>query len=217
MKTQVTKTDFKKEIATYSAPMARCEIVTVPPLQFIAIDGHGDPNTAPEYRDAVTSLYPLAYALKFFSRAKLGLDFVVMPLEGLWWADDMAAFSTARDKTAWNWTLMIMVPQWLTADYVAATQKSVAVKGAAPAIGAARLERFDEGLVVQTLHVGPYDAEGPTIEKMHSQFIPDHGLAMTGKHHEIYLSDPRRVSPDKLRTIVRQPVLHQPVAPAASA
>lgn len=197
------KTDFKKEIAAYSAPRGRFQIVEVPSLQFLMIDGHGDPNDSPLYTESVAALYPLAYRLKFLSKRELDRDHVVMPLEGLWWADDMASFTSGRDKSQWDWTMMIMVPPEITAGHL---DRVRAEADAAPALARVRLERFDEGLCVQTLHVGSYDDEAPVLAAMHERFIPDEGLRMTGKHHEIYLGDPRRTAPEKLRTILRQPV-----------
>lgn len=200
------KTDFKKQIATYTARRGTFEVVTVPAMQFLMIDGHGDPNTSPAYQDAVTTIYPVAYALKFLSKNELGRDHTVMPLEGLWWAEDMAAFSSARDKSRWSWTMMIMVPDWITCEHFDAARRAVERKGAGPALDNLRLELFDEGLSVQILHVGPYDEEGPVLAAMHDEFLPAHSLRMTGKHHEVYLGDPRRAAPDKLKTILRQPV-----------
>ncbi|MCP1411640.1 GyrI-like domain-containing protein [Paenarthrobacter sp. A20] len=202
------KSDFKKEIRTYSAKHGEFSLVTVPPLQFLMIDGHGNPNTSEAYKDALATLYPVAYKLKFFSKNELDKDYGVMPLEGLWWADDMEAFTSARDKSQWDWTLMNMVPGWITSEHFDAAREVVAKnkKGEAPALEALRLETLEEGLSVQTLHIGPYDAEGPVLEEMHSSFIPGNSLAMTGKHHEIYLGDVRRTAPEKLKTILRQPV-----------
>ncbi|MCU1509806.1 MAG: hypothetical protein JWQ12_2071 [Glaciihabitans sp.] len=200
------KADFKKQIETYSARRGTFSIVTVPSLQYLMIDGHGDPNTAKAYQDALTSLYPLAYKLKFFSKGELDRDYSVMPLEALWWSDDMDSFTTARDKSRWEWTLMNMLPEWITREHLDAAREMVAQKGGAPALDAVRLEQFDEGLSVQTLHVGSYDDETPVLDAMHNEFIPANRLQLTGKHHEIYLSDARRTSPDKLRTILRQPV-----------
>ena len=200
------KVDLKKQLAAYGATRGSFEIVTVPPLRYLAVDGAGDPNTAQAYADALTTLYPVAYALKFLSKRELDRDYVVMPLEALWWSDDMAAFTLARDKTRWRWTAMILVPDWIDDAHVEVAVQRVRAKGAAPVIDALRVEALDEGLCVQTLHVGPYDAEGPVLEAMHDDFIPGHDLRMTGRHHEIYLGDPRRTVPEKLRTILRQPV-----------
>ena len=200
------KTDHRKLIDTYTAPRGTFQVVTVPPLQFLMIDGHGDPNTSPAYRAALTTIYPVAYTLKFASKRELDRDYAVMPLEALWWSEDMDAFTTARDKSRWDWTLMIMVPDWTTAEHADEARRVVERKGGAPALEHLRLETFDEGLAVQTLHVGTYDDEAPVLEAMHHEFIPAQSLRMTGKHHEVYLSDPRRTAPHRLRTILRQPV-----------
>ena len=201
------KTDFRKDIETYSARRGDFSVVQVPALDYLMIDGQGDPNTAPAYRDALASLFPLAYALKFFSKKSLDRDYGVMPLEALWWSADMATFTTARDKSRWHWTLLIMVPDWITAEHVEATRETARGKG--PAVDEVRLERLDEGMSVQTLHVGPYDDEGPVLQALHQEYLPAHGLRVTGRHHEIYLSDARRTAPDKLRTILRQPVAEE--------
>lgn len=200
------KVDFKKQIETYSAPRGRFEIVTVPQMQFLMIDGHGDPNTSKAYEAALTTIYPVAYTLRFLSKNELDRDYTVMPLEGLWWADDMISFTSARDKSRWDWTVMIMTPEWITSEHFGSAVESVRRKGAAALLDAIRLEAFDEGLAVQTLHIGPYDDEAPLLDAMHNDFIPSNSLRMTGRHHEIYLSDPRRAAPEKLRTILRQPV-----------
>lgn len=200
------KLDLKREIPTYAARPGVFEVVEVPPLQYLAIDGRGDPNTAQAYADALATLYPVAYALKFLSKRELERDYVVPPLEALWWADDLAHFTAARDKTRWQWTVLNLVPDWLTGEHVEAAREAVARKGGAPALAELRLEPLAEGLCVQTLHVGPYDDEGPVLAQMHDEVIPARGLAMTGRHHEIYLSDARRTAPAKLRTILRQPV-----------
>lgn len=201
-----TKVDFKKEIASYKAKNGTFAVLEVPDMHFLMIDGHGDPNTAQDYRDALETLYPVAYKLKFFSKQELGRDYSVMPLEGLWWSEDMASFTTDRDKSRWDWTMMIMTPDWITPEHVEAAKQAVRAKGGAPALQSLRFASLVEGLCVQTLHTGPYDAEGPVLEEMHSNFIPAHHLRMSGKHHEIYLSDARRTAPEKLKTILRQPV-----------
>jgi len=200
------KTDLKREIATYSARHGRFDIVDVAPARFLMVDGEGDPNTSTSYSDAVSTLYPVAYRLKFFSKTELERDFVVMPLEALWWADDYASFTSARDKSQWRWTAMLLTPAWLTDAHVEAARTAVATKGGAPSLDALRCETLDEGLAVQTLHIGPYDAEGPVLDRLHREFVPANGLRETGHHHEIYFGDARRTAPDKLRTILRQPV-----------
>ncbi len=199
------KIDFKKTLDSYQARSGEFRVLDVPPMQYLMVDGHGDPNSSAEYTDAVEALYPLAYKLKFASK-DLGRDFTVMPLEGLWWADDPTAFTTARDKSQWSWTLMIMQPDWITTDLFGGAVAKVGAKDAPRSLGAIRLESLDEGQCVQTLHLGPFDEEGPTLARMHDEVIPERGLRMSGTHHEIYLSDLRRTAPSKLRTILRQPV-----------
>jgi len=199
----VTKVDLKRELPSYAAKRGVFDIVEVPPLRYLAIDGSGDPNTSDEYRDALATLFPVAYKLKFLSKRELDCDYVVPPLEALWWSDDMATFTTARDKSRWSWTVLSLVPDWITDDLVARARDAV---GAAPALDLLRIEDLNEGRSVQTLHVGSYDDEAPVLEELHERFIPDSGLRMTGLHHEVYLSDARRTDPAKLRTILRQPV-----------
>lgn len=203
------KVDVKRSLDAYRARRGSFRIVDIPEMQFLMVDGRGDPNTSPAYTQAIEALYPVAYALKFASKVDLGRDYVVPPLEGLWTADDMAAYTSAVDRSQWRWTLMIMTPDWLDDDAFAAAVERTRTKAKdAPArLDAVRLASLAEGRCVQTLHVGPYDAEGEVLAQMHEEFIPDHGLRMTGHHHEIYLSDARRVAPEKLRTILRQPVL----------
>jgi hypothetical protein len=176
------KADLRREIAAYFARRGTFTLLEVPPLQHLAVDGRGDPNTSTAYGDALAALYPLAYGLKFLSR-DLGRDHTVMPLEALWWSDDLAAFTSARDKSRWEWTVMIMVPDWITAEHVA-TARTTLVRRSPARASAVRLVRLEEGLSV----------------------LPAHGLRMRGKHHEIYLNDARRTAPARLRTILRQPV-----------
>jgi hypothetical protein len=200
-----SKTDFKRELSCYTAKRNSPQVVEVPDLRYLMIDGHGDPNT-PAYGAAVSALYPVAYTLKFASRRQLDRDYVVMPLEGLWWADDMDTFTSARDKEQWDWTLMIMVPDWITAEMFTEAVEQVGMKDRPARLDDLRLEVLSEGRCVQALHIGTYDDEAELLRSMHEEFIPRQGLRMVGRHHEIYLSDPRRVEPAKLRTILRQPV-----------
>lgn len=202
----MSKVDFKKTLDSYRASVGTFRVIDVPQMRYLMIDGHGDPNTSPLYADTLASLYPVAYTIKFASKQDLDLDYVVPPLEGLWWAEDMASFTTARDKSRWDWTMMLMVPDWIDEAIVAAAVEKVGTKSPPPRLGDIRLEPLTEGRCVQTLHVGSFDDEAPVLAQMHENFIPSHGLALTGKHHEIYLSDARRVAPEKLRTILRQPV-----------
>ena len=202
--------DFKKTLDSYQAKRNQFRILTVPPIQYLMIDGHGDPNTSPVFSEAIEALYPVAYKLKFASKQELGRDYTVMPLEGLWWSDDMATFTSARDKSQWDWTLMIMQPDWITAEMVAAAVAKVAAKAPPKNLDRVRLETLDEGVCVQTLHIGSYDDETAILAQLHNEFIPANRLNMVKKHHEIYFSDFRKVSPDKLRTILRQPVTPHP-------
>lgn len=201
------KVDVKKSLDSYRARRGEYRFLDVPPLSYLMVDGHGDPNTSAAYADALAAVYPVAYTLKFASKQELSRDYVVPPLEALWWAEDMTSFTSARDKSRWSWTVMILVPEWLRSAQVAGAIEAVRAKRASPvALDLVRLETLEEGRCVQTLHVGPYDDEAPVLAELHDVVVPEAGLRMTGKHHEIYLSDPRRVEPARLRTILRQPV-----------
>jgi hypothetical protein len=200
------KYDVKRDRRELYAASARdFTIVDVPPIAYLAVDGHGDPNTAPEYADAVEALFGVAYAVKFGSKRQLGRDFVVAPLEGLWRADDPDAFVT-RDKGAWSWTMLIAQPDWIDEAMVADAVAAVRAKGERAALDRVRLRELREGRSAQILHVGSYDDESPTLARLHHEWMPQHGLTFNGDHHEIYLSDARRTAPEKLRTILRQPV-----------
>lgn len=202
----MAKVDLKRAIASYRARPGVFEILDIPPLRYLMIDGHGDPNDPDgEYADALTTIYPVAYTLKFARREETGNDYVVMPLEALWWAEDMAHFTTHRDKSRWSWTMLNLVPDDVTDTQFEQARDAAAAKGAA-AVDRIRLETLAEGRCVQTLHIGPYDDEGPVLAAMHDEFVPAHDLTLAGRHHEIYLSDARRTDPARLRTILRQPV-----------
>ncbi|UCG04107.1 MAG: GyrI-like domain-containing protein [Candidatus Heimdallarchaeota archaeon] len=202
------KIDFKKELKEYYSNVSPKEfsIVDVPPLNFLMIDGQGYPGTSQEYQDAMQTLYPLSYTLKFMMKKK-GKDYVVMPIEGLWWAENMNVFTEAfmEKKDEWLWTSMIMQPDFITQELVDQAIKDVRKKKDPPAISKLRFENYHEGLSVQILYFGSYSDEGPTISRMH-QYAEDQGYRLRGKHHEIYLSDPRRTKPEKLKTIIRQPI-----------
>ena len=197
------KTDFKKTLDGYRAARGHFRVLDVPPTRYLMVDGHGDPNTSPVFASAVAALYPVAYKLKFAGK-DLGRDYVVPPLEGLWWADDMESFTTARDKSRWDWTLMLMVPDWLD---------DALVTAAAEQAGDVRVETLAEGRCVQTLHVGSFDEEAEVLARFHHEVIPEQGFRLSGRHHEIYLSDFRRVAPERQRTILRQPVTADAAAP----
>ncbi len=202
----MTKVDFKKSFESYRAPVGGFAIVDVPDLQYLMIDGHGDPNTSTAFQEALHALYPVAYKLKFLSKQELGRDYVVPPLEGLWWANDMRAFTIARNKDRWQWTMMLMVPDWLDEPAVKVAIERAGARNSPTRLADVRLDWLSEGTCVQSLHVGPFDTEGPALERMHGEFIPSRGLRLAGTHHEIYLSDFRRSAPERLRTILRQPV-----------
>jgi hypothetical protein len=201
------KVDFKKTLDSYKAKNHVFRIIDMPAMQYLMIDGHGDPNSSTEFQQAIEALYPVAYKLKFASKQTLGKDYVVMPLEGLWWAKDMSTFTSARDKSQWDFTLMIMQPDWITQEMFEAAVQKVREKNPPVGLANVRFETLEEGTSVQTLHVGSFDDESAILKQMHEEFVPKHGLKLTKKHHEIYLSDFRKVSPDKLRTILRQPVI----------
>lgn len=201
----MTKIDFKKTLKEYYVPPKEFVILDLPKMQFIMVDGHGDPNTAQEYQDAVEALYAVAYKMKFISKKTLEKDYTVPPLEGLWWAEDMSTFLT-REKSQWDWTMMIMTPEWITAEIFNEAFQQVRKAKDPASLDLVRLEHYHEGLSVQIMHIGSYDDEGPVLAQMHNDFIPNNDLVENGKHHEIYLSDPRRVAPEKLKTVLRQPV-----------
>jgi hypothetical protein len=199
------KIDFKKELKHLYQPSAKEVVqVEVPTMNFLMIDGEGDPNTAQAYADAVEALFTVSYAIKFIvKKGVLAIDYGVMPLEGLWWADDMSKFTT-DDKANWKWTVMIMQPPFVTREIIDSVIADVTQKKNPVAIAKLRFEAFSEGSCAQILHIGPFSEEGPTVEKVH-QFI-DAKSKRTGKHHEIYLSDIRKADPSKWKTIIRQPM-----------
>ena len=199
------KLDLKKQYKKlYSPPSKEFTILEIPSLKYIMVDGHGNPNTAQMYKDALQTLYGLAYTLKFHCKKVLEQDFTVMGLEGLWWVPDMQDFSTSR-KEDWDWTAMILQPDFITPELFEEARRQLTAKGKGPLADKARLETYNEGTSVQIMYFGPYADEGPTIANMHAYAI-EQGYALTGKHHEIYMNDARRVAPEKLKTIIRQPI-----------
>lgn len=199
------KIDLKKELKHLYQPSAKEVLqVEVPTFQFLMVDGEGDPNTSQEYAQAVEALFSVSYTAKFMvKKGPQGIDYAVMPLEGLWWAGDMSVF-IANDKSRWKWTMMIMQPYFVATEVIQAAISEVKRKKALPAVGKLRLEAFSEGNCAQVLRIGPFSEEGPTIERLHS-FI-DARTGRDGKHHEIYLSDIRRADPAKWKTIIRHPI-----------
>jgi hypothetical protein len=199
----VSAYDVKKELKPYYAPRnTDWEIVDVPPMRYIGIDGAGDPNSDEAYSAAVEALYSVAYTIKFSKKTR---PFTVGPLEGLWWADDPTTFVT-REKSAWHWTLLISQPPWINDSDIESAKESALAKKKLPPIERVRALSMSEGPSAQLLHIGSYDDEGPKLAKLHNEFLAEHGLEFNGIHHEIYLSDPRRTEAAKLKTILRQPV-----------
>lgn len=198
------KLDLKKSRRElFTAPLNRFVEIEVPLVSYLMVDGHGDPNVAPAYVEAVESLYTTAYTIKFACKA-CGSDFVVPPLEGLWSAPDPESF-TARRKHEWNWTMMLMMPDHVGQEaFEAARAKAMKKRGALSE--SLRLECLEEGLCLQALHVGSYDDEVPLLARLHGEIMPSGGYEFAGPHHEIYLGDPRRTPPEKLKTLIRQPV-----------
>lgn len=191
--------------ALYAPSPKDFALVEVPSMTYLAVDGHGDPNVSQDYADAIEALYGVSYALKFDSKKALGRDFVVAPLEGLWRADDPSAFA-ARDKASWDWTMLISQPDWITKAQVRSAIDKASAKKPSQALERLRMLSLAEGASVQILHIGSYDDEAPTLHRLHHEYLPAHGLTFNGDHHEIYLSDARRTAPEKLKTILRQPV-----------
>lgn len=207
---KMTKEDLKKEEKEfYTAPKKDPVIVEVPEMRFLMIDGKGDPNTSKEYQEAMETLFPVSFKAKFISKREKSKDYVVMPLEGLWWVDNMEDF-TVEDKSGWKWTAMIRQPDFISQRMIKDAILEVEEKKNPPAISKIRFVKFQEGLSAQIMHIGPYSEEGPTVEKLHN-FIHEKGYQFNGskpgeRHHEIYLSDVRRSKPERLKTIIRQPI-----------
>lgn len=200
------KIDFRrKRKELFSAAADGFERVELPAVTYLMIDGKGPPATSEAYRRAIQTLYPAAYGLKFYSKEKLGRDYVVPPLQGLWWAEERDAFTSNR-RDEWLWTLMIMVPDWIGPEQLDASLAETARRKSEVDFGPLRMEVLAEGLCLQTLHIGSFADGGPVLHRLHHEVMPREGLTFNGKHHEIYLRDPRRTAPEKLRTVLRQPV-----------
>lgn len=205
----MAKIDYKKELRHLYQPSAKeVEVVDVPQMNFLMIDGEGDPNTSKAFQEAVEALYRLAYTLKFMvKKGAVGIDYGVMPLEGLWWVDDMAQFSIEK-KNEWKWTLMMRQPELITRELFTEAVEEARREKSPVALSNIRFESFSEGKAAQIMHIGPFSEEGPTIEKVHT-FIKENGFNRSGKHHEIYVSDMRKTASEKLKTIIRQPMIKQ--------
>lgn len=200
------KIDLKKTLKPLYQPSTKAVVqVTVPPMNYLMVDGKGDPNNSQEFADAITAVYSVAYTLKFMvKKSELAIDYGVMPLEGLWWAEDMSQFSQ-DDKSDWLWTVLVVQPDFISQEMVDAAIADVKKRKNPVALLKLRFETFDEGVCAQLMHIGPFSEEGPNIERVH-QFIEASGGKLRGKHHEIYLSDIRKAAPEKWKTIIRQPM-----------
>ncbi|RLC49226.1 MAG: hypothetical protein DRZ79_06310 [Candidatus Cloacimonadota bacterium] len=205
----MTKIDFKKELKyLYSPSKKEVIVVDVPVMNFLMVDGEGNPNNSAQFQDAIDALYNISFTIKMLPKKGIVpqgyFEYVVPPLEALWWTDEINNFNM-ENKNSWKWTLMIMQPEFVTKNLVEETIVTLKKKKQNPALSKVRFATFDEGLSAQILYIGPYSEEAPTIKKIHD-FIEEHGYKSNGKHHEIYLSDPRRTAPEKLKTILRQPI-----------
>lgn len=200
------KLDLKKALKPYFTGSKKgWEEITLPAFSYLMVEGQGAPGGA-DYVAALEVLYPAAYGLKFFSKLELGRDYGVPPLEGLWWADDFAAYTQDGRREEWRWTLMTMVPEWITLEHFDAAVTAQGKKKPDCDFARVRLDTLEEGLSLQHLHIGPFSEERPKLVALHDEIMPAAGLTFNGQHHEIYLSDPRRTAPEKLRTVLRQPV-----------
>lgn len=200
------KIDYKKDLkAYYNSSAKKSVFVDIPQMSYLMIDGRGNPDKETSYHQAIEALYSLSYTIKFMiKKGPMAIDYGVMPLEGLWWAEDMSAFREDR-KDEWLWTMMIMQPEIVTKEMIDDATRQVREKKNPAALDKVRYEKLDEGHSAQIMHVGPFSEEGPTIEKLHA-FISENGAELRDKHHEIYLTDIRRAAPERWKTILRQPV-----------
>lgn len=202
-----TKKDYKKlNPELYNPPRQRPTILMVPKMKFFMIDGKGNPNTSHIYKDSVELLYNVSYSLKMkvVKKQNLGNDYVVPPLEGLWYMDDMTKWAM-DNKEEWNWTMMIRIPDFVSEEQIKKAIEIIRENKNPPLLPKVRVDEYNEGLCVQIMHMGPYEEEPLTIQKMHT-FAEKKGFIKVGKHHEIYLSDPRRTQPERLKTVLRQPL-----------
>jgi hypothetical protein len=187
----------------YRAREGRPELVEVPPAWFLAADGRGKPDDSPEFEATIGALYAAAYTIRFALERAGAPTRKVAPLEGLWWS--AAERRLDEERRSWRWTLLIRLPPEATDEVVVAALADAAARKPELPVGKLRVEELAEGLCAQVLHRGPYSTEGPTIEALHA-FVAEQGRTCRGRHHEIYLGDPRRSAPERLRTLIRQPV-----------
>jgi len=199
----MNKLDLKKELKAVYTAKKDPTILTVPAIQYVTFAGKGDPNTSELFQSAMGVLYGMAYTLKFMLKDE-GKDFTVMPLEGQWWSDDIKDFSEGN-KDQWFWKVMIALPDYVTEKYFLKAQESLQEKKNPPNLAKAKLERLEDGLSVQVMYIGPYSDEGPAIKAMH-HYAEEQGYTLRGKHREIYMGNPQRTAPEKLKTILRHPL-----------
>lgn len=200
----MSKIDFKKELKElYGSRKGKYVSVNVPKMKYLMIDGEGNPNTSESFSKSIESLYALSYGIKFISKKEYDNDYVVMPLEGLWYSDDMSVFIKG-EKESWKWTLMIMQPDFINEEIFNKALENVKKKKNIELIDKVEFKEYEEGNCAQILYVGPYSEEHDTIMNLH-EFIKNNGHELSGHHHEIYLSDARKTAPEKLKTIIRQP------------
>lgn len=198
--------DLKKSRGElYSPPVGRFVEVVVPPSTYLAFDGVGDPDTSPEYGSALGALYACAYAIRSSFKRRTDAAFVVGPLSGLWSADDPSAFLENR-RAEWEWTMMLPLPDEVSRGDIEVGLGVASVKKPNARIDDVYVYKLDEGISLQTMYVGPYSEEGLTLARLHDEVMPALGYTFNGRHHEIYLGDPRKVAPERLRTILRHPV-----------
>jgi hypothetical protein len=200
------KIDFKKELKEFYNPSSKLvSLINVPKRNFIMADGDGNPNTSKRFQECIEALFSVSYNLKFMiKKGNLQIDYGVMPLEGLWWCDDMKEFST-NNKEIWKWTIMIMQPDFITESMFEEAIRVVEKKKGITIINDLSFAPFTEGESIQMMHIGPFSTEADTLEKMNTLILTDR-LIRSGKHHEIYLNDFRKISPEKMKTVLRQPV-----------
>lgn len=200
------KIDFKKQLAALYNPKNKdWEYIDVPPMNYLMVDGEGDPNKSVEYKQAVEALFSVSYTLKFISKRQMDKDYVVSSLEGLWYADDMSVFESGN-KDKYKWTMMIMQPEWITNEIILDAIEQAGKKKVLPALTKLYVKKYNEGRCLQLLHIGSYNDEAPKLAYLHHDFMPSNKLDFNGLHHEIYLGDPRKADPSKLKTILRQPI-----------
>ncbi|MDY9926249.1 GyrI-like domain-containing protein [Methanosarcina sp.] len=201
-----SRLEKKKNKGLYNPTAKEVSIIDIPEMNYLMIDGKGDPNTSKEYQEAIEALFSASFKIKFISAKEASQDYVVMPLEGLWWVENMENFNIL-DKSNRKWTAMIRQPDFITKNMMEKAIEEVEKKKNLPALSRIRFESLHEGLSAQIMHLGPYSEEEPTIKRLHG-FIEANGYEFDGimpgeKHHEIYLSDVRRTKPEKLKTIIR--------------